>query len=310
MKWTEAKIFFTAADPENAISLIVAIFSDFGIQGVMVESPDPEPGTDWADDAPPLPDYYAVTGYFPKADRFFEQRRTLEERVSRLNEQHQISTQIVYTDIDEENWAESWKAHFHPIRISDRIVVKPTWRDFPAKPSDIVIEIDPGMAFGTGTHPTTEMCLRLIERHLKAGDRFLDIGCGSGILMIAAARLGACAMTGVDTDPVAVEVATANLLQNRIDNHIFSIRTGDLTEGIDLPFDLIVANILSEVILRLIDHIPPLLSPAGTFICSGISTQKQQAVASELVRAGFSIAELITIGDWAAFAATRNVDRL
>lgn len=305
MKWIETKIIIiTAADPDTATSLVADIFSDFGLQGVALESPDNEPGSDWADDAPPLPDYYAVTGYFPKTEGFFEQRRLLEERLDRLKERSGIVTRVTCTDIDEENWAEFWKAHFNPIRISDRIVVKPTWRDFSANSSDIVIEIDPGMAFGTGTHPTTDMCLRLIERHLKAGDRLLDIGTGSGILMIAAAKLGASSVTGIDSDPVAVEVATANLMLNRIDKGRFAVRAGDLAEGLRQPFDLIVANILSEVILRLADRIPPLLAPGGTFICSGITVGKQQTVAAELVRTGFTIVDRMVKEDWSAMAAT------
>jgi ribosomal protein L11 methyltransferase len=127
---------------------------------------------------------------------------------------------VTYARIDEQDWAEAWKAYFWPEKITDLIVVKPSWREYPAEPQEIVLEIDPGMAFGTGTHPTTSLCIRMIQTHLKPGDAFLDVGTGSGILMIAAAKLGAGTVCGVDNDEVAVTVAEKNLLANHIDRFV------------------------------------------------------------------------------------------
>ena len=168
------------------------------------------------------------------------------------------------------------------------------------------MEIDPGMAFGTGTHPTTRMCIEMIERYLKKGDSVLDVGAGSGILMIAAAKLGAGRLWGVDNDPMAVEIAEKNLVGNRISKDRFSIVCGSLVEKIDASFDLVVANILAEVILDLIDSLIPVLNPGGIFIGSGIVEKKAEQVSEKLLRTGFDILETRSMDGWSAIAARRG----
>jgi ribosomal protein L11 methyltransferase len=182
------------------------------------------------------------------------------------------------------------------------LVVKPTWRDFEAKENDIVIEIDPGMAFGTGTHPTTSLCLTMIEKYLKPNDRFLDIGTGSGILMIAAARLGAGIIHGIDNDEVAVEVARKNLTLNKIDPKQFKVVYGDLSKTVTQCYDFIVANILSEVIIELLDDILRVVAPNAFFICSGIIEKNTAKVLSKIKSIGLEIKELVKEDEWIAIA--------
>ena len=189
---------------------------------------------------------------------------------------------IGYHDLDEQDWAESWKQYFYTEKITDRIVINPSWRKYDPAPGEIVLEIDPGMAFGTGTHPTTRMCIGLIEKWIHPGDTFLDVGTGSGILMIAAAKMGAKTLTGIDNDAVAVSVAAQNLQKNNIQPETYAIQTGNLVGGLSGQFSLVTANILSEVIMTLIDDILPVLQKNGIFICSGIIQPKQAMIESKL----------------------------
>ena len=179
--------------------------------------------------------------------------------------------QLSYKELDEEDWAEAWKAFFEPLKVGKKIVVKPTWCNYTADPGDIVLELDPGMAFGTGTHPTTALCIRLIEDYIHLGDSFLDIGTGSGILMIAAARLGAGFVCGLDKDTVAVRVAAYNLRLNGLNPRHYSLRTGNLLEGIKDKYNLITANIFTHVILELLDDLPRALNAGASSSARGSS---------------------------------------
>jgi len=303
MKWVEAKIIFTAADPDAAISLISDFFLDIGQQGVSIETPEIEPSIDWAENALPASDHYAVIGYMPENPDLAERCRLLEERLSGLRQRHQIDCRVNYRDVDDQDWAHSWKAFFYPIKISDRIVIKPTWRKYLAQTDDIIIELDPGMAFGTGTHPTTAMCIRLIEKFIHKGDSFLDIGTGSGILMLAAEKLGASHLVGIDSDDVAVSVARDNLIKNQVPEDKFELITGDLVSGVNGKFHMAAANILADVIVRLAGFMRPFLYDNGILIASGIIEKKMDMVNQELIRQGFEIVEVMIQEEWVAVAA-------
>ena len=166
----------------------------------------------------------------------------------------------------------------------------------------MIIEIDPGMAFGTGTHPTTALCVRMIQKYLKPGDAFLDVGTGSGILMVAAARLGASKLFGTDSDSVACEIAGQNLLLNRVDPGRFCVKTGNLVDAVTGTFQLISANILSEVVLVLLDDVKPVLAPGGILICSGIIEANQDKVIDKMKATGFRILEVQSKDGWVAIA--------
>ncbi len=182
------------------------------------------------------------------------------------------------------------------------MVVKPTWRDYRADTGEVVIELDPGMAFGTGTHPTTALCISMVENYLKKGDLFLDIGTGSGILMIAAAKLGADKIRGVDHDETAVPIAVDNLRRNGIEAQQFFVNCANLAEGIKERYDIVVANILSQVILDLLNDIRSVLKAGGIFICSGIVDKNEKQVVAAMKNIGFEILEISTQDEWVAIA--------
>jgi ribosomal protein L11 methyltransferase len=300
MKWIEAKVSFDHSDVSLIADLISNVFYDLGLQGVVVDDPKLEPEEDWAEDAIGRPTRYAVTGYFHKDNQIDERCKALEAGLVRLKEQLVFFYRINYRELDEEDWAHAWKAYFWPQKIGSRIVVKPTWRSYRADADDIVIELDPGMAFGTGTHPTTALCIKMIEAHLRPDDSFLDVGTGSGILMVAAAKLGAGHLCGVDKDDVAVDVAARNLALNQIDPGRYRLAAGNLVDRINERFRFVVANILTHVILELLQDIKGTLEDDGVLVCSGIILEKRQSVISEMERMGFEIIDRQVEEEWVA----------
>ncbi len=225
---------------------------------------------------------------------------SLREQLSILRPQGLGTLEITLQGVKEEDWAENWKQYFKPFRLGERMVVKPTWEHWDAQEGDLIIEIDPGMAFGTGTHETTAMCVGLIEKYYQGGS-LLDVGTGSGILAIAAARLGAKDIVAVDIDPDAVRVAKENVEHNGLSGCV-DVRQGDLLKGLDRAFDLAVANILAPVICMLAKPLKKHLNPGGRFLCSGIIQEAEQEVSSALLDAGYVIDEVQHKGDWVAFA--------
>jgi len=300
MKWIEAKVIFDHQDDAPVADLISNLFYDFGLQGVVLDDPDLEPEEDWAEDAFSRPTMHAVIGYFHKDSQADERCKTLEEKLSRLKRQLNFSYRISYKELDEQDWAHAWKAYFWPQKISAHIVVKPTWRNYSAAGEDIVIELDPGMAFGTGTHPTTALCLSMTEKYLSTGDSFLDVGTGSGILMIAAAKLGAASLCGIDKDVLALEIAAENLLLNKVDPARFDLKAGNLVDNINESYNFITANIFSHVIIELLKDIKRVLTNGGTFVCSGIIEENKSAVISAMEATGFAILETAVQEEWAA----------
>jgi ribosomal protein L11 methyltransferase len=305
MQWIEAKVSFDYAPQTLAQDLISEIFYALGASGVVIEGPEAEPDPHWADGAPPMPQQDAVIAYFPKNRYLDETLRELERQLRRLRGRG-IASRLACRPIDEADWANAWKDFFWPQKVAPGLVVRPSWREYRPEPGETVIVIDPGMAFGTGTHPTTTLCLGLIQKHLRPGDRFLDIGTGSGILMVAAAKLGAESLTGTDSDPVATEIAAANLRLNRISPQRFELHTGDLLAGVTGRFDLIVANILSPVILRLLDALPGYLKNGGRFIGSGIIEKNSPQVAEKMAAQGLCLRESLAVEDWVALVARRS----
>ena len=307
MKWIEAKVVFDADDNHLAGELITNLFFQFDLSGVVEEDPAIEPVEDWAEDAIGRPQQHAVIGYFPKDRKAKKRCRDLEQHLSVLKQHFSLLYRVSYKELDEADWAEAWKAFFEPQKIGRKIVVKPTWCDYTATPGDIVVELDPGMAFGTGIHPTTALCIRLIEDYLNPGDSFLDLGTGSGILMIAATKLGAGFVGGVDKDAIAVEVAAANLKHNGLDSEDFFLYTGNLLTGITDTYDFIAANIFTHVILELLDDMPRALKKDGIFICSGMFTENKKLVIARLKNMGFDILEIREQEEWAAIAARYKI---
>jgi len=204
--------------------------------------------------------------------------------------------------VDDESWKENWSEHFKRVQLTDSLEVKSTLAYPDAIPDAQTIVLDPGMAFGTGTHETTALCAILMDKYRCKGKIVLDIGCGSGILSIAAARLGSQKVIGVDIDPIAVETAHENVLRNQCKEWV-TILEGDLTKGLDLKAQIVVANLVAQVIIELAASVKPCLAGGGIFISSGILLEKKAAVVSALDQQGFEIIEILEKGDWCAIAA-------
>jgi len=215
----------------------------------------------------------------------------------------ELRTRIVH----EEDWAEAWKAYFPVLRVGRRLVIRPTWRRHRREPADVVLALDPGMAFGTGLHPTTRLCLAALEvladRGEVEGARVLDVGCGSGILAIAALKLGATDAYGVDTDPIAIESTLANARRNRLMRRI-QARVGSLPSE-QPPFDLVLANLIAGVLVLLAAALRDELRPGGTLLASGIFIDREAEVAAAFEAAGLSIRERSVEGEWVALTAVR-----
>ena len=206
---------------------------------------------------------------------------------------------------DDQDWLYKWQEYFKPTKVSERIVVKPTWESYDAAEDDLVIEIDPGMAFGTGTHETTSMCLKALEKHVKSDDKVLDVGCGSGILAIGAALLGAKEALGIEIDTDAVEVAKSNVELNHLSDKI-SVQYGDLTKGIDYKADIVVANLMADLVIMLTPDVAKHLNPGGIYISSGILNEKEELVSNAITAAGFTIEEVLHDGEWCCIIARRK----
>jgi ribosomal protein L11 methyltransferase len=222
-----------------------------------------------------------------------------------------LTTRVVH----EADWAQAWKAFFPVLRIGRRVVIRPTWRRHRRLPADIVLALDPGMAFGTGLHPTTRLCLEALERLAEAGElthglawdgsaRVLDVGIGSGILAIAAGLFGAGELVGVDTDPIAVDASATNARRNRVARRL-RVRTGSLPSGSG-PFDVVLANLIASVLVALAGPLRDELRPGGTLLASGIYGEREPEVRAAFASAGLRVVDRAVEGDWVALTAVRE----
>ncbi|THF72762.1 50S ribosomal protein L11 methyltransferase [Cohnella fermenti] len=321
MRWFELTVFAT----ESSQEMVAHYLTELGAGGVSIEeswSPDKPRDTSlgqWYDK--PLNDIPAGYAYIKG---YFSEDADMEHLVGEMNELLKGLPEFDYdagdfntsfAEVDEEDWAHAWKKYFKPIAVSERLTIKPTWEDYEARPDELIIELDPGMAFGTGTHPTTALCLRTLEGAIHEGDNVIDVGTGSGILAIGAIKLGANRVLALDLDPVAVSSATENVKLNglgeRIEVRLSDLlgvlqdgeRTSSAEGGVTPPVDLVVANILAEIILLFIGDVYDVLKPGGIYIASGIYKNKEDDVASALLAAGFEIIERVRQDDWIAFVS-------
>lgn len=306
MSYIEIRVVFEHPQPETAAELIAAAFFELGLSGVVIEDPRLDPAEEWADDARPRPTAHAVAGYLPVDHRLEAARGRLEAELGRLADRIGLLYRLGARRVAEEQWAESWKAFFRPLKIGRRLVVKPSWSEYAAAAGEVVIEIDPGMAFGTGTHPTTALSAELIERFLAPGEAFLDVGTGSGILMAVAGKLGAGLLAGGDRDPAAVAIAAENLRRNAIPAERVRLACGHLAAPFRGRFDLVAANILSEVVLELLEDLPRVLRAGGLFVASGILAEGAGRVVERMRGLDFEILAVPLREGWAAVAGRRR----
>lgn len=246
-----------------------------------------------------------VKGYFKDSENFMNTLNYIKESVDKLGEFGFDKGEgiVTYHKVNEDDWANNWKQYYKPTKVGEHIVVKPTWEDYEEKPGEVVVELDPGMAFGTGTHETTRMCIKALEKKVKGDTTIFDIGTGSGILSIAAAKLGAKHVVGVDLDPVAVESAKKNLEFNKVNN--IEILYGDLMEVVEGKANIVVANILADIIMFLSEGVRAFIEDEGYFIASGILNTQRDKVADKLKTLDFIIEEVMEDGEWICIIAKK-----
>ena len=314
MDWLEITIHTTTAGADIVSEKLMAE----GATGTMVEDradiPDPsKPNGIWEIIDPKLleemPEDVLVHAWFAPDEKLADHLQALREQLRGLQallpDFDLGSLKLETLNVHDEDWSEVWKRFYKPFRAGKRLVVKPTWELYDPKEGDLVIEIDPGMAFGSGTHETTGMCMALLEDALRPGDRVMDVGCGSGILAIGAAMLGAKDVLAVDIDPDAVRVARENIAQNRLTDRVRAVE-GNLLEGIDGTCEVCVANIIADVICMFAAPLNDHIVPGGLFICSGIIKEREQEVLDALAKAGYTVLEVRRKGEWVAMLSRRH----
>ncbi|NLK63173.1 MAG: 50S ribosomal protein L11 methyltransferase [Fusobacteria bacterium] len=300
MDWLLIKVIYESENYDIGKDIISNIFYDFGVQGLQLGEPmSVDPLDYYKDEKLFLEDERYVGGYFACNDYLEDKKREFLKILDEKAKENDILYKVIYDTVNEKDWADSWKKYFLPEKITEKLVVKPTWQEYEANNGEEIIEIDPGMAFGTGTHPTTYLCMNMIEKYIKNSDNVLDVGTGSGILMIASKKLGANKVCGVDIDDVAVKVATDNLKLNNIKETDFTVKKGDLINLFsNEKFQLVVSNILAEIIVSLLEDIKKVLEKNGIIILSGIIKEKLEIVKDKMKKMGIDIVEIDTKEEW------------
>jgi ribosomal protein L11 methyltransferase len=294
MDWLELS---TRAEAET-VEAIAEIFHQWG-QGVAIEEPVvAEPDETYRIDyTQPV----RVITYLPLDERSEERRQRIEEGLHWLGLLRPIEP-LVVRQLAETDWENAWKRYFFVRHVGKRLVIVPSWRRYQPKPGEVVLDLDPGMAFGTGVHPTTRLCLRLLERHLAPGARVLDLGTGSGILAIAAAKLGASSVWGIDLDATAARVAASNVAHNGVEA-VVRVDQGELGQvAPDVRFELILANINLRVIRLVLPTLASHLAAGGVAILSGVLHEHEAALREAIGEAGLAIRERRRERDWLALA--------
>lgn len=306
--WIEVRVITKS----EALEPISGIFYSLDCKGVAIEDPEDILGREQG----PLTWDFAdinvlehkgkvavVKAYFAEEDNIEDVLQYVNERLTELKEMGLDlgEAKVEHEKMYEEDWANTWKQYYKPSKVGEKIVIKPIWEEYEAKDGELVVDLDPGMAFGTGTHETTRMCIQALERYVKEESTVFDVGCGSGILAIAAAKLGAKLAVGVDLDPVAVESSIENVGYNNLKN--IEILHGNLVEVIDGKADIVVANILAEIICILTDDVKRVLKDGGVFITSGIIHDRVDMVCEKLEDTGFEVIEKNRDGEWNCIVA-------
>ena len=316
MKWLELHIDTARA----GLELVSELLREQGVEGLVID--DEADFKDFLENNHQYWDYVddellaekhgkcRVTFYLEESESGFSTLAQVRIALSALKKQHPEYAPLLLTmeNVEDADWENNWKQFYKPMEIGERLLVIPEWEQ--AKPTERVkLILNPGLTFGTGSHATTRLCLQALEKHIRGGEKVLDLGCGSGILGIGALLLGCAHVTGCDIDPKAPEVAAANAALNGFYEDKFTVCAGDILADAGLRrrlgtgYDIVLANIVADVIIPLAALVPAFLAPGGTFVCSGIIDGREDEVAAALTRAGFTVTAHDTLEEWHCFTA-------
>ena len=305
--WIEVTIITSS----EAVEAVSAMLYNTGVEGVSILDPldlifRRDHTTDW--------DYFdetiidtksgvVIKGYYKEDEKFEDHLEEIKIGINNLPSfgLDKGAGSVTAQKVNEEDWENNWKKYYKPIKVGEKIVIKPIWEKYNKNPEEIIVELDPGMAFGTGSHETTRMCIKALERHVNKDSTVFDIGTGSGILSISAAKLGAKNTIGVDLDPVAVDSAKQNVSYNDISN--IQILYGNLMDVVEGKANIIIANIMADIIIFLTDQVKEFIEEGGYFISSGIILSKKDEVINKLTKCGFKIEEINIEGEWVCIVA-------
>lgn len=309
MEWCEVSI----QTSHEAAEIIAEVFRDLGASGVVIE--DPELVNDYITsgkwdytDIPIATETEVVVekAYLPVNGELEGRLQTFKQEIKALEARGlNVAPNIVTTsELQDEDWSDTWKQYFHTEKPGDRVVIKPTWEQYEAKDDEVVIELDPGAAFGTGTHATTSMCIKELEKLVKPGMEVFDIGTGSGILSIIAAKLGAKNIQAVDYDDSVLKIVEENLEQNHVEN-IVSVGQSDLMQNVHGKANLVIANIIADIIIRLFKQLDEHLEKDGTLLTSGIIEDRIDDVINAGRENGFAVVKRMENKGWACITFKR-----
>ena len=309
MKWTEV----TVSTSNEAVEAVANILMEAGASGVKIDDAldyqnlKPDRYGEIIDLAtiPHVTSGAKISAYYPETVFVPDVIPTIKQRVSQLTDfgLNPAPNEVSMTALSDEYWATAWKKYYHPVRVTRYLTIVPSWEQYqPVQSGELVLRLDPGQAFGTGTHPTTKLCLQALETVINGGEHLIDVGTGSGVLSIAAKAMGVGAVEAYDLDDVAVASAQTNLDLNPVAKDVH-VAANDLLAGIDTQADIIVANILAEIIIPLVPQARQNLKRGGYFITSGIIDDKFQVVMTTIKEAGFQITQHTQMGDWHGIVA-------
>jgi len=299
VKWKE----YCVLTEKKGIEAVAAIFHGMGCNGVIIEEPQYENDNDcrekWAvRTLPPecgIKKMSMIKAYFSEGEDVLEE---LKSRLSLVEEELEISCSLLIGDLQDEDWQNSWKKYYHTKKVGKRLVIKPSWEEYTPQENEAVVSIDPGMAFGTGDHASTRFCLELLEEVIAGGERVLDAGCGSGILSIAAAKLGASTVRAVDLDEVAVEVAKQNVAFNKLEKNVIVEEANAFAVINEIKPDIILANLTADILTYFIPAAAEILERGAVIIASGILSSRWPELKEIIEVNGLRIERFLENAEW------------
>jgi ribosomal protein L11 methyltransferase len=306
MNWKEISVLTEGI----CVEAIAGILQSMGSGGVVIEDPQAarkyinQEGWNPESVSPDFltHEFVVVKAFFPEDQEVMTE---LEQYIAAVESNFQVKCKVFVDEIRNEDWEENWKKYYHAFKLGERLVVKPSWEEYTASDQEVVIDIDPGMAFGTGIHASTRFCLRFIDQYVQGGEQVIDAGCGSGILSIGAAKLGAKRVFAMDVDELAVFIARENVGLNGLTDKV-QVEAGNIVEAIQgHRADMVLANITAEVVMELIPEVSKILAAGGYLFGSGIVDSRWPGVKQALEANGFIIEQVLQDVDWIGVAARK-----